>query len=98
MQDTDHTRHSIEFNATGMRQLGEAFEQRNLEYIRSAGNFICVNMGQPAAPVYQALLEQGVITRPVANYGFPTYLRITVGTQQQIKVLLKALDRVLGYD
>jgi histidinol-phosphate aminotransferase len=95
MQDTDHMRHSVELNTAGMTQLREAFEQRNLQYIPSAGNFICVNMGQSAAPVYQTLLEQGVITRPVANYGFPTYLRITVGTQQQIQVLLKALDRVL---
>jgi histidinol-phosphate aminotransferase len=96
MEDADHVRHSVEVNAAGMRRLCEAFEQRDLEYIPSAGNFLCVNLARPAAPVYQALLEQGVITRPIANYGFPTYLRITVGTQRQIKILLRALDRVLG--
>jgi histidinol-phosphate aminotransferase len=96
LEDSDHVRRSIEVNAAGMRQLTSAFLTRNLSYIPTVGNFICVDMGRPALPIYQALLRQGVIVRPVANYGFPNHLRISIGTQDQNRLAVKALDTVLA--
>ncbi|MGB0713771.1 MAG: aminotransferase class I/II-fold pyridoxal phosphate-dependent enzyme, partial [Gammaproteobacteria bacterium] len=49
-----------------------------------------------AAPVYEALLREGVIVRPVANYGLPNHLRITVGTEPENLRCIDALTRVLG--
>ena len=62
----------------GMRQLVQGFEQLGLDYIPSAGNFVCVEVGE-AGRVYEQLLRAGVIVRPVANYGMPRHLRVTVG-------------------
>ncbi|CAG0990869.1 partial Histidinol-phosphate aminotransferase, partial [Anaerolineae bacterium] len=64
-------------------------------YIPSVGNFITVDTGRPAAPVFEALLREGVIVRPIANYGLPNHLRVTVGTEGQNRIFLAALDRVL---
>ena len=70
-------------------------DARSIEYIPSVGNFLTVRFGDAAMRIYQALLEQGVIVRPVANYELGEYLRISVGTAAQLERLFAALDRVL---
>jgi histidinol-phosphate aminotransferase len=47
-------------------------------------------------PLYQALLREGVIVRPVANYGMPTYLRVSIGLPEENARFLEALAKVLG--
>ncbi len=95
LEDEDHIRRSQAVNSAGLQQLSAAFQERSLSFIPSVGNFICVDVGKPAVGVYQALLNQGIIVRPVANYGLPNHLRITVGTDNQNRSVIRALDRVL---
>jgi histidinol-phosphate aminotransferase len=78
-----------------VRQLIEAFKELGLEHIPSAGNFICVDFKRPATTMYEALLRQGVIVRPVANYGMPNHLRVTVGLPEENKRFIKALEKVI---
>jgi histidinol-phosphate aminotransferase len=77
-----------------MRQLVSGFVELGLRHIPSVGNFVCVDLGRPAAPVYEALLREGVIVRPVANYGMPNHLRVTVGLPEENDRFLKALGKV----
>jgi histidinol-phosphate aminotransferase len=79
-------------NRQGLQQLQQGFAQRDLYCIPSAGNFVTVRFGDRSAAVYQGLLERGVIVRPVSNYGMPDFLRISVGTNEQISRLFVALD------
>ncbi|MBE0510960.1 MAG: histidinol-phosphate transaminase [Chromatiales bacterium] len=95
LADEAHLSASVALNARGLQQLGEGFVAMGLDYIPSAGNFISVDLKRPAAPLYQALLREGVIVRPVANYGMPEHLRVTVGTEAQNQRFLEALARVL---
>jgi histidinol-phosphate aminotransferase len=96
LNDTAHLAHAVETNRAGMRQLVDGFAASGLGYIPSVGNFVCVDLGRPAAPVYEALLRQGVIVRPVANYGMPQHLRITVGRPEQNARFLEALRTALA--
>ena len=54
-------------------------QQYGLDFIPSKGNFITIDFKQPAAPIYDALLREGVIVRPIAGYGMPNHLRISIG-------------------
>jgi histidinol-phosphate aminotransferase len=94
LEDGKHLHRSADLNRAGLKQLGAAFETRRLAFIPSVGNFLTVDLGRPAAPVYEALLRRGVIVRPVANYGLPNHLRVTVGTTEQNSIFLRALDAV----
>lgn len=96
LDDETHVKRSREINAAGLRQLSVALQDRGLCCIPSVANFICVDVGQAALPIYQELLTQGVIVRPVDNYGLPRHLRITVGTSEQNRRVLCALDQVLN--
>jgi histidinol-phosphate aminotransferase len=81
-------------NAAGLEQLEEGFERLGLQYIPSFGNFVTVRVAD-AAGVYAALLREGVIVRPIAGYGMPEHLRVTVGLPEHNARFLAALERAL---
>ncbi len=86
---------SYEHNRRGMSQLVAGFERLGASYIPSYGNFITFHAGD-AARVNGKLLEQGVIVRPIGNYGMPRHLRVTVGTEAENQRFLEALANALG--
>lgn len=92
LSDREHLAKSVTVNRQGLRQLLEGFDRLQLRYYPSAGNFILIDCQRPAMPIYEALLRAGVIVRPVANYGLPNHLRITIGTPAQNDRLLAALS------
>jgi histidinol-phosphate aminotransferase len=86
-------------NAAGYAQLTAAFDELGLQYVPSFGNFVLVRVGaddQAGARVNLALLRQGVIVRPVGNYGLPQWLRISIGLPQENAVCIEALRKALG--
>ncbi|HEB94952.1 MAG TPA: histidinol-phosphate transaminase [Sedimenticola thiotaurini] len=87
---------SVAVNRDGMAQLTAGFERLGLDYIPSVGNFVTIDLGRPVGPVDQALLREGCIARPVANYGLPNHLRVTVGLAEENRRFLQALERVLA--
>lgn len=95
LADTEHVQNTRRVNSDGMRQLLTGFKKLNLPYIPSVGNFVCVEVGEAAA-VYERLLRAGVIVRPVANYGMPRHLRVTVGLPEENQRFLDALKSALG--
>lgn len=96
LSDAEHLRRTVDLNRAGLEQLAGAFAARGIAHIPSVGNFITLDLGRPAAPVYAALLQAGVIVRPIANYGLPNHLRVTVGTAEENRIFLAALDGVLS--
>ena len=97
LADTEHVAESQRLNSAGMVRLTEGFTALSLGWIPSAGNFVTVRLGPgyDAARVYDALLDDGVIVRPVANYGMPEHLRVTVGLPDENDRFLTALARAL---
>jgi len=92
---------SSELNRQGMAQLCGGFRALGLDFIPSCGNFVSVELprrdGAPrAGAVYQALLRRGVIVRPVAGYGMPDHLRVTIGLAEENDRFLRALGESLG--
>ena len=82
-------------NHEGRQTLLDGFAALGLTSIPSAGNFVCVEVPGSGLPIYQAMLSQGVIVRPVAEYGLPNHLRVTIGLPAENDRLLETLARVL---
>ena len=95
LDDTDYIAMAVDLNREGMAQLEAGFQDLGLAYIPSVGNFITLDLGQAAAPIDQALLHQGCITRPIGNYGLPNHLRISIGLPEENLRFLAALRAVL---
>jgi histidinol-phosphate aminotransferase len=96
LQDTDHLARSVELNTAELERVAAACRQLGVAVNPSVGNFLLVDMGTPAQPLFDALLREGVIVRPVANYGLPEHLRISIGTPAENDQLIAALGKVLA--
>ena len=81
-------------NSAGLSLLKSELGNRQLATIDAFGNFITFKI-ENAKQVFEALLRQGVIVRPIAGYGLPDYLRVTVGTETQNRRFLVALDKAI---
>jgi len=85
---------SVKMNRSGMAVLERAFKRLGLETIPSCANFITFRLRRAGA-VYEKLLRQGVIVRPIAGYGMPDHLRVTIGTPKENERFLAALESAL---
>ena len=95
LKDQEYINKVRELNEGQKRWLSKQFDALGLGFVPSAGNFIMVNVGD-AAKVYQAMLQQGVIVRPLVAYGLPEWLRITVGLPEENTMLIDTLHAVLS--
>ncbi len=95
LDDEDYLTRSVATNHIGMQQLTDAFKSMKLDWIPSFGNFVTVDLKRDALTVYQALLQKGIIVRPVANYGLPEHLRISVGLAEENQLCIDALADIL---
>jgi histidinol-phosphate aminotransferase len=96
LDDQEHVRKAVALNHQGMQTIVDACDDMGLGYIPSAGNFIAIDFDRDAMPIYQALLQEGVIVRPVANYEMPNHLRVTIGLEKENARFIEALRRVLS--
>lgn len=95
LDDEEFIARSFDANAQGMRQITDGLLDLGLEFIRSFGNFVTFRAGDAAA-VNARLLREGVIVRPIAGYGLPEHLRVTIGLPEENARFLAALDRALS--
>ena len=94
LHDTSHLRVSVDTNAHGMQVLEEGLHGLGYATIPSIANFITFDTGTDAGPVYDKLLHAGVIVRPIAGYGLPQHLRVSIGTEHENRRFLAALERI----
>ena len=95
LSDTEYLEKSVELNEQGRAYLDFELSAMGLDVIPSATNFLLVDMKQESSSLNQALLEAGVIVRPVGNYGLPNHLRISIGLPNENEFFVKALKKIL---
>ena len=95
LADQDFINETVAVNKKGMGLWQQALSMLGLSWIPSQGNFLCVDMGREAMPIFNALLREGVIVRPVAGYGMPNHLRISIGSDAENMHGIEALTRVM---
>jgi len=96
LDDQAHVEETVRRNREGIRELASGFERLGLSYIASAGNFISFETDGPGVDVYNQLLQEGMIVRPLANYDMPNHLRVTVGLEEENRRFLESLEKVLS--
>ncbi len=94
LEDHDHVSRSLDVNRQGMEYLSKEIARLGLEQVPSQANFILLRVGS-GKDVYQQLLGQGIIVRPMAAYELPEYVRVTVGTMKENRKFIDALRKVI---
>jgi histidinol-phosphate aminotransferase len=96
LADHQHVEATVQNNSQQMARLVQFLHDRHLRVIPSSANFMFTDLGQPAQPVFHGLLQQGVIVRSGEAFGLPTFLRISIGTPQEMDQFETAFDNVVG--
>jgi histidinol-phosphate aminotransferase len=92
LDDDEHVRKTLEVNSNGIEYLTRELEALGLDVAPTDTNFILVRIG---AGVYDGLLKAGVIVRPMAGFGLPDHVRISIGLAQENERLVKTLRSLL---
>jgi histidinol-phosphate aminotransferase len=93
LSDQDHLEKTYQLNQRGLQQLSHGLRQRQIPYLPSIANFISIEVGNGSF-MYEKLLSEGIIVRPLDAYGLPNYIRVSIGTEAEIDQFLTALDRL----
>jgi histidinol-phosphate aminotransferase len=96
LTDAAYVDESRALNDAGMRQLETGVQALGLAFVPSHANFLLVKVGD-GGRTYERLLAQGVIVRPVSNYGLPEWLRVTIGLPHENERFLAALPAALAH-
>jgi histidinol-phosphate aminotransferase len=95
MDDRAHIARTLQVNAEGIDYLEREFRAMGVSFVPTHANFFLADVGDGRA-IYDALLRQGVIVRPMNGYGYPRHVRISVGLPEENRRLVAALARVLA--
>jgi histidinol-phosphate aminotransferase len=96
LDDVEHVRRTVANNREGLRFYNTELSRLGATLTESHGNFVLADFHRPAGPLYEQLLRRGVIVRPMAGNGFPTSLRISVGTAEENARCVRALQESLA--
>jgi len=83
-------------NADGRAELERTLRAAGLQTPPAVANFLFADLGEDARPLFEALLREGVIVRPLHGFGAPTAIRVTVGSVEENALFAEALRRVLA--
>jgi histidinol-phosphate aminotransferase len=95
LDDDEHYRNTLTMTMEGMVWLHREIGRLDCRPLPSQANFFLVDVGCNSKKLYELLLSKGVIVRPMEAYGYPTYIRITVGRPDENERLVKTLAAAL---
>lgn len=96
LDDTDHLAHSVRLNRAGIERIEAVARELGLSTVPSHANFVCIDLGRPAKPVFEALLARGIIIRPGEPLGMPTHIRVSAGTPEEIEAFVGAFRAIMA--
>lgn len=96
LQDEQFIQQTLHENAKGMQQMRTGLQAMQLRFLPSHANFVTFDCGKNSLPIYESLLEQGIIVRPLTPYGLPNLLRVSIGTAEQNDRFLATLSTILS--
>jgi histidinol-phosphate aminotransferase len=94
LRDDEHLRETKRAIDEGRAYLHEQFSEMKIPFVPGTANFVMVNVGDGHA-IFEKLLRQGIIVRPLKGYNLPEWVRISVGTMEENKKLVAALKKVM---
>jgi histidinol-phosphate aminotransferase len=96
LEDDEHVARSVESNTRELRFVSEELTLLGVRFTPSVANFVLIDTSRDCEHDFLKLLEEGVIVRPMKLYGFPTSVRVTIGTHEDNEIFLESLRRVMA--
>lgn len=95
LEDEEHVQRTVRMNAEQKAYLQQELTRLNIGFVPSSTNFLLIDARLDSLQISQHLLSQGIIVRPMAGFGMPTHLRVTIGTPEENRAFVQAFERTL---
>ncbi len=95
LDDKAHLHKTVEMVEEGRKYLGDELKNLGCDVVETATNFILADLKIDASKVYDQLLRAGVIVRPMAVWGLPSYIRVTIGRSRENRFFIQVLKKIL---
>ena len=99
LDDTDHVANSAKHARASIEQIRASIAELRAPGVtahRSLANFVLIDCGKPSTPIYERLLRMGVIVRPMAAWGLPNCIRVSVPSHPELPRVISALSEALA--
>lgn len=96
LADTQWLERSVTAIREGRAYLASGLAQLGCKVVPSQANFVLVDVGVDARALFERLMRRGLIVRPAGGWGYPTHIRVTVGTPEQNQMCLRTLAEELS--
>jgi histidinol-phosphate aminotransferase len=96
LDDDDFLAETLRVVHAGLDDLQAALTGLGLACLPTQANFIMIRLPREGRQVFEDLLDRGVIVRPLASYGFPDCIRVSVGRPPENQRFIDALRQVLA--
>ncbi|MBI65578.1 MAG: histidinol-phosphate transaminase [Candidatus Marinimicrobia bacterium] len=96
--DYEHLKKSIEQNKIGYEFIKNELNKLNISYIESVANFITLvfENSKSADKCFNFLLSEGVIVRPLSNFGITECIRVTIGLEEENRIFINKMKKYLN--
>ncbi len=95
LDDHEFLERTLQVVHDGLAYLRAALNKRGIAHFPTQTNFFLIDVKQSADAIFENMLHQGVIVRPMTSYGYPQFIRVNVGLPEENKWFVRALDKVL---
>jgi len=95
ISDEDFINKTKRLITSGKKYLYEALDRLGVEYVKSAANFILIDVKRDCVEVFEEMLKCGVIVRDMKQYGLDSHIRVTIGTERENREFIRVLQKVL---
>lgn len=96
LDDDEHVLISAKHARSVIEKMRTAIHGPGVKVYPSLANFVLIDCGRPSGPVYDKLLRMGVIVRPMAAWGLPNHIRVSVAAHQELPRVIEALNEALA--
>jgi histidinol-phosphate aminotransferase len=96
LRDQDHLRAVQELNSRGKAYLAQEFDKMGLFHLPTDANFVFLETRMDSNELFQDLMKKGVIVRTGSIFGYPQFIRVSIGTDEQNRLFIKALQETLA--
>lgn len=96
LEDREHLERSVQLARAAVERYQREIRGPGVRVYPSLANFVLVDCGRPSTPIYEQLLRRGVIVRPLAAWGLPSHVRVSVAREADLPRVIAALNETLA--
>ncbi len=93
LEDERFLNESLDITHKGIDFLCKELDKMKVAFFPTQANFILIDIKRDADAFFKAMLKDGIIIRSMSSYGYPNYIRVSVGLPEENEKFLNIFEK-----